>query len=578
MYFISKYFSPDHSRIDSYESRYYMLNKYVLIFSVSGHTLFTPVFYLLNSSIPLFNNILCVFFDIFLLYLNSKRKLTTVHILYIIEITYHAFISSLFFGNGTGFEFYFFPLTLYIFLLRERNILKTILFLSQMFLFIFQYVYLSIYPPEFPVTIIPRWLIYFLNASASIFAIAFVAAQFSIFVDAAERAMLNAKEKAEKGERAKSIFLANMSHEIRSPLNSIIGMINLSLFSKKNEEKKEYLHIAKDSADHMLTVINDILDYSKIEMSSMTLNIRIFNIHHLVKNTMRAMDSSIYSKNLNMRYEISNTVPEIVKGDPSRIRQVLINLISNAIKFTERGNITVRCRNLSCEEDLCTIEFSVEDTGIGIPSDKIGTIFNRFTQIDMIETRKYTGTGLGLAISKDLVELMGGTIRVESTQGKGTIFTFQISLKKASDDDLNTSLPETLTAERNTKPLNVLIAEDVFTNWLLYEKYMEKMGHSFKIVENGNMVLDELERNSYDILLLDVEMPELNGEDTLKMIRSGIRGNNSNIPVIAMTGYTQNDLKKTDYEFSGFLFKPIELEDLDRKINEIMQNRQLYKI
>ncbi len=567
---ISRFFETYHSPIDWHETKYQMLNKYVLIFSVCGHTLFTPVFYLLNSDIALYNNIFCVFFDLFLLYLNSRWKLKTVHILYIIEITYHSFACIIIFGNGKGFVYYFFPLTLYIFLLRKNRPLKAILFSILTFLFVFQYFYLFKYPPEFPVTIIPVWMIYFLNSSASFFAIAFTAAQFSIFVDASEYTIIKAKEKAEDGERAKSTFLANMSHEIRSPLNSIMGMINLALFTDKDEEKKQYLNIAKGSADHMLTVINDILDYSKIEMNRMSLNITVFNIHHLIKNTMMAMDSSIYNRNLSMRYEISDSVPEIVTGDPSRIRQILINLISNAIKFTEKGSILVKCRNISDDDNFCNLEFSVEDTGIGIPENKIVLIFNRFTQIDTTEIKNYTGTGLGLAISKELVELMGGTIRVESRPGNGSIFTFNIILQKTPAEHVDENLIEKTPAEQNTHPLHVLIAEDIFTNWMLYEKYMEKMGHSFKIVENGNMVLDELESGSYDILLMDVEMPEMNGEETLRMIRSGIRGGNRDIPVIAMTGYTENDLKKTDYEFSGFLFKPIELEDLDRKIKEVM--------
>jgi len=571
---IFKTSAPDRNLIESPDRRYYILNKYVILFSLCGHASFLPVFFLLNRDIPFYNNILCVFLDIFLLYINSRSKLKTVHIIYIVEITYHTFFCNIIFGWEAGFIFYFFPLTFYIFLLRKYNYLKMIMFSILMILFVHQYFYLKASPPQFPVTIIPVWLIYFLNAGASFIALTFITSQFTVIVNKAENTILTAMKKAEEGERAKSVFLANMSHEIRSPLNSIIGMINLSLLSNKDKEKKQYLHIAKDSADHLLTVINDILDYSKIEVNRMSLNLQVFDLHYLVKNTMMAMDSSIYDRNLNMKYEIAETVPESVEGDPSRIRQVLINLISNAIKFTDNGSIFVKCKNISGDADPCTIEFSVEDTGVGIPEDKIGSIFNRFSQIEEKETKKYSGTGLGLAISKDLIELMGGSIRVVSTPGCGSIFTFQISLHRAVEEEKTSSMSDKMHVECNVASLNVLIAEDIFTNWLVYERYMQILGHSFKIVENGNLVLDELEQNSYDLILMDVEMPEMNGEETLKMIRTGIRGGNKDIPVIAMTGYSKNDLKATDYTFTGFLFKPVELEHLERKINEIMCKEQ----
>lgn len=215
-------------------------------------------------------------------------------------------------------------------------------------------------------------------------------------------------------------------------------------------------------------------------------------------------------------------------------------------------------------------QFSVEDTGAGIQGDKISSIFDRFTQIKERASKEYTGTGLGLAISKELVELMGGEIRVESTPGIGSIFSFYVPFNKADIVENDQTIAERITSPCRNKQLNILIAEDVYTNWLLYEKYMNVLGHSFKIVDNGSKVLDELETGSYDIVLMDIEMPLMNGEETLKQIRNGNRGGNRDIPVIAMTGYMESDLKKMDYRFSGFLIKPIEIEDLRRRINEIM--------
>lgn len=574
MKLFSKFFVSEKEWMTPHEKRFHILNKYLFIFALCGHSIFLPVFFLLNRDLPFYNNLLCVMVDAYCLYLNSRWKHKTVYILFTIEILYHTFFCNLVFGWGSGFTLYFLSISFYIFLcgryMRHRIMLASVVVI----LFIIQYVYVITYNPAYPVTIIPEWLIFFFNAAANFTAIAFVSVYFSIFVDLAERAILRAKEKAEEGERVKSVFLANMSHEIRSPLNSIIGMINLSQLSDEEEKKQEYLNIARDSADHLLTVINDILDYSKIEVCRMTLNYEVFNIHHLVRNTMRAMDSSIFKRKLEMKYEIDDSVPSDVKGDPSRIRQVLINLLSNAIKFTEKGKITLSCRNTSIDDDTCILEFAVEDTGSGIPADKLGTIFDRFTQLDGRVKSEYTGTGLGLAISRELVELMGGAIRVESTPGQGSTFSFTIPLVKSDPEEKSIGRDIHDAKTGRCGELNILIAEDMFTNWLLYEKYMSLLGHSFRIVENGCMVLDELERNNYDLVLMDIEMPDMGGEEALNHIRKGVRGVNSDIPVIALTGYAESDLFNQDCGFNGCVTKPVELHALERAINEVVCDKQ----
>jgi len=267
-----------------------------------------------------------------------------------------------------------------------------------------------------------------------------------------------------------------------------------------------------------------------------------------------------------------------VKGDPARLRQVLINLLSNAIKFTERGNITLTCRNTSVKDDSCLLEFSVLDTGSGIPADKLGTIFDRFTQLDGRCRSEYCGTGLGLAISRELVELMGGVIKVESSPGTGSRFTFTVPMVKADPAEKIGAMNLEVPAMERCGELKILIAEDMFTNWLLYEKYMSILGHSYMIVENGFRVLDELERNSYDLLLLDIEMPDMGGEETLNNIRKGVRGVNRDIPVIALTGYSESDFYDQEYGFDGYVTKPVELHDLDRIINEVVCGREKTRI
>lgn len=573
MKIISDMFEQPGGWIAPYHVRNRLVNQYIFVFAACGHTLFIPIFYMLGRDIPFYNNIICVGVDLFCVYLNYRWKLRTVYLIFSSEILYHTFFCTIIFGWETGFIIYFFSVSAYLFLQRKHDVLRNVMFAVLVVLFVMQYIYIKTSPPEYPATIIPVWLIYALNVTANLSAIALISSQFSLFVDYAEKAIMKAKRKAEEGERAKSAFLANMSHEIRSPLNSIIGMINLALLEAKDYKKNEYLYIARSSADHLLTVINDILDYSKIEVKMMTLNFEVFNIHHLVRNTMIAMDSSIYDRDLDMKYEVSESVPRTVSGDPSRIRQVLINLINNAVKFTESGSVTLRCRNISGDEDPCMVEFQVEDTGIGIPEDKIDRIFERFSQIECGQTGRYRGTGLGLSISRELVELMGGSIYAESRPGTGSIFTFTIPLQRAVMEEKKPMTKTVSPDAVDTGRLKVLIAEDVFTNWLLYEKYMEMLGHSYKIVENGRMVLDELEQNSYDIVLMDMEMPEMGGEETVKNIREGVRGVNRSIPVIAISGYSENDFHKLDEGFDGFVPKPVELEELDRMIYEIIYQK-----
>lgn len=565
MKLLAQFFSSGDEWMTPYQQRSHIINRYIFIFALCGHSLFIPIFYLLNNALPFYNNLACVLLDLCCLYLNSKRMQKTVYMIFSLEIMYHSFFCNIIFGWGSGFTFYFSAIAFYIFLFGKYMFQRIILASVLAMLFIIQYAYIQTSDPVYTATIIPEWLIYSFNAIASFSAIGFVAYYFQDIVDRAENAITRAKEKAEEGERVKSVFLANISHEIRSPLNSIIGMINLSQLSDDEEKKQEYFWIARDSADHLLTVINDILDYSKMEVCRMTLNFEVFNMHRLIKNTMRSMDSSIYNRKLEMKYEIADGVPLTVKGDPSRIRQVLINLLCNAIKFTESGNITLRCRNTSIVDDSCMLEFEVEDTGSGIPGDKLGTIFDRFTQLDGRVKSDYTGTGLGLAISRELVELMGGTISVKSNPGVGSTFSFTIPLVKADPEEKSISSDA---GAGRCGELNILIAEDMFTSWLLYEKYMSILGHSFRIVENGCMVLDELEANSYDLVLMDIEMPDMGGEETLNHIRSGVRGVNRDIPVIALTGYAESDLYNSDSGFNGCVTKPVELHELERAIND----------
>lgn len=551
--------------IPSSSVRSYVLNNYIITFVLCGHILFTPVFYLLGDRVCFYNNILCIFVDLLSLWLNSGGGFRAVYIIFCSAISYHTFISQVTFGPDSGFVFYFPALAVFIFIFREYRFLRFGLFVLIIMLFISQMVILHFAPVFYTYKLIPSWLIYILNAAASFFGIAFIATFFSKAADRAEAMLVEAKEKAEEGTRAKSIFLANMSHEIRTPLNSVAGMVTLAIMADTDEERGEFLHIAKDSADHLLTVINDILDYSKIEESRMDLHYENFNIFHLVSNTVKALSTGLDRGKVEMYFSIAEDIPVHLNGDPSRIRQVLINLLNNAIKFTGQGVIKLDVVKKGDDCGRIILEFTVSDTGIGIPANRINSIFESFVQLEESGKARLKGTGLGLTISKELVELMGGSIRVESKPGEGSIFSFDIPLRPEERREMSHEPVPAHPASCPHEVVKVLVGEDDVINRLLIEQYLGTLGYTYKVVENGRMVLEELESSIYDIVILDIEMPDIGGVEAVQMIRSSGSGYVRNIPVVAMTGYAAFDFQmmQMDQGFSGYLSKPFSLRDLE---------------
>jgi signal transduction histidine kinase len=497
--------------------RNYVLTNYILAFIFVGHTSFIPVFYLLGSSLCFYNNLLAVAVDATAIYMNYKGRLRTAYILVVFIISYHAFCCQLSFGYEAGFVYYFYSLTVFIFIFRKFALLRFFLFAYIIVLYIIQYLYLDLHTVYPPVSVIPLGLIYFFNAAANFFATAFIATFFTVSADRAEALLLEAKDKAEAGMRAKSMFLAHMSHEIRTPLNSVAGMITLALMSESEEERREYLNIAKDSADHLLTVINDILDFSKIEEKKMELYDESFDIYNLVNNIVKALNTGVDKERVKMSFTISSDIRHILRGDPSRLRQVLINLISNAIKFTDRGSIKINIEQKSSGDDSCVLKFSVSDTGPGVPEESLGAIFESFTQLSSSREVRLKGSGLGLTISRELVKLMGGVITVTSRPGEGSVFSFEIPLKYGETADVITKSGAFKQGAHSGK--RILVAEDDVINRLLIEQYLGILGCFFKVVENGRMALAELGKSDYDLVLMDIEMPDMDGVMALGLIR-----------------------------------------------------------
>jgi len=373
------------------------------------------------------------------------------------------------------------------------------------------------------------------------------------------------RERAEQAAEAKSKFLASMSHEIRTPMNSVLGMTNLALLTDNENERREYLETVKDSAEYLLTLINDILDLSKIESGKIEIDLIDTDLHTLIESVYRLMNIHAINRKLILKTEINKNVPQYIKTAPERLKQILINLIGNALKFTPRGSVTLTVTMTNGEgikEHPGFIEFTVTDTGIGIPEDKLEMIFESFTQGDSSTFRKYGGTGLGLSISRQLVKLMKGDIRVKSVQGHGSTFSFTIPLIAGSKPELHDL---DIFTDTCADVKRVLIAEDNALNRKLIEAYMNKIGHEYAVAENGEQVIDILKKQCFDVVLMDLEMPVMNGVESMKRIRAGDAGeDNRNIIIHAMSAHVmQTTIDKCLKEgFNGYITKPVDLKKL----------------
>ncbi len=403
-----------------------------------------------------------------------------------------------------------------------------------------------------------------------------------VFAELATEIAEVAKSKAETATRtaedavkAKQQFLSNMSHEIRTPMNAIIGFTKVLLKTDLSTKQKEYLSAIKISGDSLIVLINDILDLAKVDAGKMTFEKTPFKLALSISAMLHLFETKIQEKNLELVKEYDNKIPEVLVGDPVRLHQIILNLVSNAVKFTTKGKITVSVRLIAEDEENVTIEFAVTDTGIGILETKLEKIFENFQQASSGTSRLYGGTGLGLAIVKQLVEPQGGTISVKSKVDEGTTFSFILSFKKTNAEaELDTGIEELDTEIRNIK---ILVVEDIALNQLLMKTLLDDFGFERDIAANGKIAIEILQTKSYDIILMDLQMPEMNGFEATEYIRKTM---NSKIPIIALTAdVTTVDLAKCKaVGMNDYIAKPVDERLLYNKIVGLVKKPILIKI